>query len=95
MKGGATKKGITEKVGEACKTCGKPLWVVNGEMQKCPVCFPKEDKVSLRDRFAMAVLTGLITAAHKWDFDKTEEYAKCAYIYADAMLAERKKEGGK
>lgn len=43
---------------------------------------------TLRDRFAMAALTGLIVAG----FDKEQSVAN-AYATADAMLAERQKGG--
>lgn len=45
----------------------------------------------LRDKFAAAVLTGLITSAHEWKFDSSEQFARAAYSYADAMIAERGK----
>ena len=47
----------------------------------------------LRDRFAMAALTGLLSASAGSieDFGEQGLFAANAYIVADAMLAERKK----
>jgi len=47
---------------------------------------PKQEE-TLRDRFAMAALTGLACV----DSPPFKTVAKMAYEYADAMLAERKK----
>jgi len=48
----------------------------------------QESKETLRDRFAMAALTGLISMRNGM---RMNDVAKVAYAYADAMLAERKK----
>lgn len=45
--------------------------------------------VSLRDHFAMAALTGLLSSMQKNVY--AEEMASHAYELADAMLAEREK----
>lgn len=43
---------------------------------------------SLRDRMAMAALTGMVSRGH----GKAQEYAFAAYVIADAMLEERVRE---
>lgn len=45
--------------------------------------------VNLRDKFAMAALTGLIASPMR--HGEAEVYAVSAYRFADAMLAQRKK----
>ncbi len=50
--------------------------------------------VSMRDYFAAAALTGLVgrpEPENPNDKGTAEDYAECAYAYADAMLAERSK----
>lgn len=47
----------------------------------------QKERAELRDRFAMAALTGLL-ADHTMDFAVTE-FADLAYEYADAMLKAR------
>ncbi|WP_312126514.1 hypothetical protein [Brevundimonas sp.] len=49
---------------------------------------PLPDAETLRDRFAMAALTGLL-AAHSHRVS-TGEWAKAAYRFADAMMEARK-----
>lgn len=46
------------------------------------------EEIALRDRFAMAALTGIIGRGHVTERDDAIE----AYIYADAMLRERAQE---
>lgn len=56
-----------------------------GQVFPGPMC----EGISMRDYFAAAVITGLMARsdlpAHK------EEVVTAAYVYADAMLAERSK----
>ncbi len=47
-----------------------------------------EMRPHLRDQFAMAALTGLLSAGLNWPRD---QIADTAYAMADAMLAEREK----
>lgn len=52
-----------------------------------------EDKVELRDRFAIAAITGLLSS-----LDDDPHYVRCAYMaykIADAMLEEREKKPGR
>ena len=49
----------------------------------------KQARAELRDRFAMAALTGLL-ADHTMDLQPTE-FADLSYQYADAMLKAREK----
>ena len=49
--------------------------------------FEEQERRALRDRFAMAALTGLL-ADHTMDFAVTE-FADLSYKYADAMLKAR------
>lgn len=55
-----------------------------------------EDKITLRDRFAMAALTGLIfdSAIEQQLTDEVASklYAKFAFMIANAMLVERNRE---
>ena len=48
--------------------------------------------MSLRDYFAAAALQGLLASSSVGDALAEPDYAKAAYIQADAMLAEREKE---
>jgi hypothetical protein len=48
----------------------------------------------LRDKFAAAALTGLLAYEGGPEGDPMTYYPKRAYQYADAMLAERDKDGG-
>ncbi len=49
-----------------------------------------DKKAKLRDKFAMAALTGLLAlGSREWEIDE-REVAKAAYILADAMLKARK-----
>ncbi|MEO1240839.1 MAG: hypothetical protein AAFX54_02935 [Pseudomonadota bacterium] len=59
-----------------------------------------KERQRLRDEFAMAALTGIISATHaetrqaqgsRRDVDWTAYYADAAYNVANAMLAARKK----
>ena len=47
---------------------------------------PVKESVTLRDQFAMAALTGLLS----YSYDGPAYAAEQAYIFADAMLKERK-----
>ena len=47
--------------------------------------------MSLRDYFAAAALQGLLASSSVGDALAEPDYAKAAYIQADAMLAEREK----
>lgn len=53
------------------------------------ICYPTET-VTLRDRFAMAALTGIIPARER-STPSRKQLASWAYEIADAMLAERAK----
>ena len=53
-----------------------------------PLPYPVEEHATLRDQFAMAALTGLLSDPER-DAEPSE-YAECAYEYADAMLKARK-----
>jgi hypothetical protein len=49
-----------------------------------------EEQPSLRDRIAMAALTGMIANGQHWDGQgDAEQYSRFAYEYADAMLKAR------
>lgn len=50
-----------------------------------------QDTMMLRDRFAMAALTGIIASTDSEDVDTVREIAQTAYDFADAMLDERAK----
>jgi hypothetical protein len=47
--------------------------------------------MTLRDYFAAAALQGLLASSSVGDALAEPDYAKAAYIQADAMLAEREK----
>jgi hypothetical protein len=51
-----------------------------------------DDPPTLRDRFAMAALTGML-AENQLD-GEPESFVRAAYRYADLMLAAREKSGG-
>lgn len=51
---------------------------------------PSHPGMSLRDYLAAAALTGLIASSRSEP--SFEEYSKCAYHHADAMLAAREKQ---
>lgn len=54
----------------------------------CYACeYEKQERPTLRDKFAMAALTGLLAGGATGMVD----YAGCAYRHADAMLAARSK----
>ena len=59
---------------------------INAELQ-ANITARGGEQPTLRDRFAMAALTGMI-AAHGYDYDGAARYA---YSYADAMIKERAK----
>ena len=59
----------------------EPAWRIEAEQAE------KQARAELRDRFAMAALTGLL-ADHTMDFAVTE-FADLSYEYADAMLKAR------
>ena len=47
-----------------------------------------EDKLTLRDQFAMAALNGLLATTSE-SGQSLEDYTKWAYKYADAMMEAR------
>jgi hypothetical protein len=70
--------------------------IVNGRsynddlLEDVVLCVQKmmDKETALRDQFAMAALTGLLSDPVR-DADSAD-YAECAYEYADAMLEARK-----
>nr|WP_306801768.1 MULTISPECIES: hypothetical protein [unclassified Providencia] len=59
---------------------------------------PQNEALTLRDRFAIAALNGILSHSDNGNVtfnsvkDATDYYAKLAYAYADAMLAARNKQ---
>lgn len=81
----------------SCVECGKRIllayWQGNhGPM--CGACTAPRKPETLRDRFAMAALTGLVAGYLGRDPDDNyapNEIAELVFEFADAMLAERAK----
>jgi hypothetical protein len=59
-----------------------------------PTAAPKAENEELRDRFAMAALSGLLAARGDYDARAGAEFAQSAYRLADAMLVARENGGG-
>jgi hypothetical protein len=60
----------------------EPAWRIEAEQAE------KQARAELRDRFAMAALTGLL-ADHTMQNFAVTEFADLSYEYADAMLKAR------
>lgn len=91
-----TQKKDEEYTGAKCEKCGKKLWTClldNGveKIERCTDCYPKEGELSLRDRFAIAAVAGLLAHEH-YDSDCVESLGKCGYEIADEMLKSRRVE---
>ena len=61
----------------------KPLFIYDPDTK----CIVQIDQPSLRDRFAMAALTGIMAKHESWF--SPQERAELAYELADAMMKER------
>lgn len=96
---------MTAELRVRCCVCCVEWWAEAWPIESCTLCGARQlrvigetandIRVELRDKFAMAALTGYI-AMHadplpQLQMATPEDAAESAYLYADAMLAERAK----